>query len=815
MQIKEITIENLKTFVEKQNLRLAPFTLLYGENSSGKSTLLKVFDILNQIFNHGIKDFITDDSRYGISDMRKNLNANRIHHYSSFNNHKNIKISFKLKIPTPGGFWSNKYYNTENFFFEKITESKKNNKLFFNDLGLKYKTKKIKTTLSTFEVTLELKYYKDLKRPHLSGSKVNSIEVKNNSGILITLKRANKHYSYLKDKSQPGYIDEKKRKKNLERYFEDRDFFTTPYGYGDYKFVVPKESLLIKSLYENFINLFNSKKENSKKYKKIKLILSIYKKYLVFELKNRKKYPYDNLKTKRQIIFDYIAKFILNDELKNPLYGISKGIDKDYENIFNLSEETIKELNLVLAHKLIEKKRKNLVLFSLLLSFMDYESIYSVDLLLSKFSKNKMKLFNKTLCESFENIYMRYIRNLFVGSYPYYINKNNDAINSSYNDEFLKKHNLKFQQNEKLYNSLYEFLYSIIKYINDEPLTGSITHDSKEKIPEMLIMRTPYMLFDIIISQINSFLRNIRACSPSNSEAEFSTYTNQDLKKFEELSINDADDKFNLIDSARKREQVIGLKYRLRKEELTLLERAKEFMEKEEKTSLGSNELYYKNPDHIGMRGENFDEVLINNIKIRKSLNKILKKYFQIEIKVINLKYLKNFTKKEKISIKNFIKSKGLEFFHFKEKFIMIKDLRFKKSFDIHGLEIGKGPKNILPFLAQLLNERPNLIFPIQELENNWHPKYHSKLIILLIEILNLSKNKSIIMETHSELFVLQVQKLIQKGIIKPDFVSINYISRSKNGISKINNMPLNSQGGFTEPWPGGFFNERLEILNS
>ena len=34
--------------------------------------------------------------------------------------------------------------------------------------------------------------------------------------------------------------------------------------------------------------------------------------------------------------------------------------------------------------------------------------------------------------------------------------------------------------------------------INDAPLTGSITHDSKEKIPEMLIMRTPYMLFDII-----------------------------------------------------------------------------------------------------------------------------------------------------------------------------------------------------------------------------------------------------------------------------------------------------------------------------
>ena len=70
-------------------------------------------------------------------------------------------------------------------------------------------------------------------------------------------------------------------------------------------------------------------------------------------------------------------------------------------------------------------------------------------------------------------------------------------------------------------------------------------------------------------------------------------------------------------------------------------------------------------------------------------------------------------------------------------------------------------------------------------------------------------------METHSELFILQIQKLIQKGIIKPEFVSINYISRNKDGKSTINNMPINSQGGFTKPWPGGFFNERMEILNS
>ena len=40
---KELTIENFKIFAKEKKLKIAPFTLFYGENSSGKSTLLKTF----------------------------------------------------------------------------------------------------------------------------------------------------------------------------------------------------------------------------------------------------------------------------------------------------------------------------------------------------------------------------------------------------------------------------------------------------------------------------------------------------------------------------------------------------------------------------------------------------------------------------------------------------------------------------------------------------------------------------------------------------------------------------------------------------
>jgi len=40
---KKLTIENIKIFEKEQKLKITPLTLLYGENSSGKTTLLKTF----------------------------------------------------------------------------------------------------------------------------------------------------------------------------------------------------------------------------------------------------------------------------------------------------------------------------------------------------------------------------------------------------------------------------------------------------------------------------------------------------------------------------------------------------------------------------------------------------------------------------------------------------------------------------------------------------------------------------------------------------------------------------------------------------
>ena len=51
-------------------------------------------------------------------------------------------------------------------------------------------------------------------------------------------------------------------------------------------------------------------------------------------------------------------------------------------------------------------------------------------------------------------------------------------------------------------------------------------------------------------------------------------------------------------------------------------------------------------------------------------------------------------------------------------------------------------------------------------------------------------------------------------GIITTGGIS-NFIERTKDGNSKVHNIPLNSQGSFTKEWPGGFFTERTEVLTS
>ena len=70
------------------------------------------------------------------------------------------------------------------------------------------------------------------------------------------------------------------------------------------------------------------------------------------------------------------------------------------------------------------------------------------------------------------------------------------------------------------------------------------------------------------------------------------------------------------------------------------------------------------------------------------------------------------------------------------------------------------------------------------------------------------------IIETHSEHFILRIQKMLREKKISPNFVSINYVYLDEEGKgSKIDHMKLNENGKFINKWRHGFFNERLKEI--
>ncbi len=50
--ITEYSLENFKAFAEEQNIKLRPITLIYGQNSSGKSSILQSLLLLKQTIDH-------------------------------------------------------------------------------------------------------------------------------------------------------------------------------------------------------------------------------------------------------------------------------------------------------------------------------------------------------------------------------------------------------------------------------------------------------------------------------------------------------------------------------------------------------------------------------------------------------------------------------------------------------------------------------------------------------------------------------------------------------------------------------------------
>lgn len=141
----------------------------------------------------------------------------------------------------------------------------------------------------------------------------------------------------------------------------------------------------------------------------------------------------------------------------------------------------------------------------------------------------------------------------------------------------------------------------------------------------------------------------------------------------------------------------------------------------------------------------------------------------------------------------------------------LVDKCRKDKNVRVSLTDVGFGISQILPLIVQSLVAK-NQTITIEQPEVHIHPGLQANMGDLFAEAIGGSNNNRFIIETHSEHLVLRMQKLIREGTLKPEDVSVVFVSRSEEG-SQVTPLPLDEDGDFTEEWPGGFFPERMNEL--
>ena len=135
--------------------------------------------------------------------------------------------------------------------------------------------------------------------------------------------------------------------------------------------------------------------------------------------------------------------------------------------------------------------------------------------------------------------------------------------------------------------------------------------------------------------------------------------------------------------------------------------------------------------------------------------------------------------------------------------------------------DVGIGVSQVLPVLAMVLGARHKLI-AIEQPELHLHPAIQAELADLFLESA-LHRANNIIIETHSENFILRILRRIRESAesgskdsshlqVRPDQVSVVYVQPADQG-SRVFEIPLTDDGDFSTDWPEGFFPERIKEL--
>lgn len=130
--------------------------------------------------------------------------------------------------------------------------------------------------------------------------------------------------------------------------------------------------------------------------------------------------------------------------------------------------------------------------------------------------------------------------------------------------------------------------------------------------------------------------------------------------------------------------------------------------------------------------------------------------------------------------------------------------------------EIGTGVSQLMPLVVAAITQNGGLV-ACEQPELHLHPRVQVAIGDLLSQN---TEHVNYLIETHSEHLILRLRKRIRQNTdnevpvglkaFSHNEVIINYLEPSKDGV-KVRRIRMDEDGEFRDPWPNGFFHERLD----
>lgn len=130
--------------------------------------------------------------------------------------------------------------------------------------------------------------------------------------------------------------------------------------------------------------------------------------------------------------------------------------------------------------------------------------------------------------------------------------------------------------------------------------------------------------------------------------------------------------------------------------------------------------------------------------------------------------------------------------------------------------DVGFGVSQVLPALVQAFYAQPDSTVWMEQPEIHLHPQVQAELADAFISAVQSAeggrpRNVQLVVESHSEHFLLRLQRRVAEGLIKPEELAVYFVRQANTGV-ELEPLSLNMFGNI-ENWPDNFFgNDMGEI---